>query len=942
MKKRTLTPLLISFCLALQLTGCSEKPNDPVVSAVTPSPSPAATYTTAPTEPVKPSPVVQTMTEGFVGVLSDYSPESADYKLSADFSTKLHDVSPMLYGIFFEDINFAADGGLYAEMVQNRSFEFNKIAQGNELHAWTKVGDAEVTVIKDDAAGRLNENNPNYAVIKNTGDSPAGIENSGFLEGMYIKADEQYRCSFYARALDGYTGKIYVSLRASKDIVASAAVTGITKGWTKYTVTLTPEKSAAKNVFLQITADKGSVALDMISLFPADTYKGRENGLRRDLVEKIEALSPSFIRFPGGCVIEGYTLALAYDWKDSVGVDKNGEPLLFNGTYGDVAARKMGQNIWTDERLTNDKFPSFMTYGLGFYEYFLLCEDVGAVGVPVLNCGMRCQGQGIGNNASEKELQGYIQDALDLVEFCRGDSSTKWGKLRTDMGHREPFALKYICIGNEQYGGVFYSNYTAFVEAFEKARTETPALYGDIELIFSAGLDDGEGGSGYSNSYQYAAKWIQEHPGKEMTAFAGATDHHYYNTPEWFFTHNDYYDEANYSRDIADYKNAKFCGGINVFLGEYAARSNTLKAALAEASYMTGLERNSDIVVMAAYAPLFGNTTATHWAPDLIWFNNHTTTASVNYYMQQVFSNNAATQVLKSEMDAVPVGSEGLSGKVGVGTWSTAAKFDNIKITNNDTGEVLASEDFSTDDSIKKWTMISDGSWRIDDGALMQSNARTDVDRYSSTGAAAYFGDTSWENYTYELDATKLTGSEGFLIPFAVKDKNNNVFWNIGGWGNTVSCLQEVSGGAKSGQLGNVKKCVIKVNKTYHLKIVVSGSLVKCYINDDLYIDYDFGSSTMLENYQVTGYDEKTGDIIIKFVNTTGSEKTVAISLAGDPSLTGFADIYTVAGHSLADDNILGSKEAVTLETGKTDGIRAAFNYTVPQYSVTVLRLHTR
>jgi len=406
-----------------------------------------------------------------------------------------------------------------------------------------------------------------------------------------------------------------------------------------------------------------------VSLFPEDTFKGRENGLRKDLAEKLEALKPSFLRFPGGCVVEGDSLEFAYNWKDSIGTGPDGEPLEFNNTYGDVAARKQGQNIWTDERATNDKNPSYMSYGLGFYEYFQLAEDIGAIGVPVVNCGIRCMiahGGDPGPEIGTPEFNQYIQDALDLVEFCRGDASTKWGAVRIAMGHEKPFELKYIGIGNEQWGNNFYKKYEAFVDAFDAARKESPAMYGGIELI---------------------ANWLKEHPGKTIKDFAGATDHHYYNDPGWFLEHADYYDEKNYSRDVQSITDTKFGGGIDVFLGEYAARSNRLEAALAEAAYMTGLERNGDIVRMAAYAPLFGNLTALHWAPDLIWFNNHTSTCSTNYYMQKLFATNAGTSLLKSELEGAKIPENPFAGKIGVGTWNTSAKFDNIKITDNETGK---------------------------------------------------------------------------------------------------------------------------------------------------------------------------------------------------------------------------------------------------------------
>ena len=876
---------------------------------------------------------------GVSGEISAYDPASSHYTLTVDAGNEVHEISDLLYGIFIEDINFAADGGLYAELIQNRSFEFTSLAQNNEKHAWSDVGGINAVVAVDDKENGLNRNNTNYMVMENTSDGKAGIANKGFLDGMAVSENAVYDFSVYAKGLEGYTGALYVDITVNGDSVAHGEIPAVTEEWAKYELELTCTETAVSGVTLQLTMDKGKAAVDMVSLFPQDTYKGRKNGLRIDLAEKLEALTPSFLRFPGGCVIEGVSLDLAYDWKDSVGVDENRDPLLFNGTYGDVAARSQGQDIWTNENTGSDPYPSFMSYGLGFYEYFLLAEDIGAIGVPVINCGLCCMGQsnGAGPAVGTPEFEQYIDDALDLVEFCRGDETTVWGKARIAMGHEQPFALKYIAIGNEQWGRSFYEHYEAFADAFAKAREEDPEMYGDIELIYSSGLDDGDSGNHYFASYEEAERWLDDNPGKTVADFAGATDHHYYNDPDWFLKNANYYDEENYSR--TDLTSTRFGGAIPVFLGEYASFSNTLRSALAEAAYMTGLERNGDIVVMAAYAPLFGNLTATHWAPDLIWFNNHTSTASINYYVQQIFARNAGTTLLKSELEGAET-EDKLSGKIGVGTWNTSAYFDNIKIVNNDTGEVLGQQDFEAD-TMSEWQKVSDGSWSIEEGRLYQKSASTNTGRYSNTGTAMYFGDTDWTNYTLTLEATKTGGQEGFLIPFSVRDADNNYFWNIGGWNNTVSTLQIVSEGSKSDQVGSTtRSCAVRTNQTYQLKIVVTDSNVKCYIDGELYVDYDLGESAKAEAYQVVSTDD-TGDIIIKLVNVTGNDKTFAIDLQNTDIASGTAAVDTVAGTSPADDNILGETPAVTLQSAEVSGITEQFNYTVPKYSVTVLRIRT-
>lgn len=887
---------------------------------------------------------------GTAGEISPYNTVNANYALTVDAGTPVHDISETLFGIFIEDINFAADGGLYAELVQNRSFEFTELARGDERHGWSDIGDIKAEVITGDGNQNgeyipLNENNPNYIVLENASATPSGIANQGFLDGMSVKENENYNVCAYLRGIDGYSGNVNFALTVDGDVVAESSVSGITDEWVKYETTLTSSVTASKKVKLQLLIEEGKVAADFISMFPQDTYKGRENGLRKDLAEKLEGLEPAFLRFPGGCVVEGNTMELAYDWKDSIGVGKDGEPLLFNDTYGDIAARKQGQNIWTDERAKNDQNPSYMSYGLGFYEYFLLAEDLETLAVPVLNCGMRCMAQGHGNepHIDSDEFERYIQDALDLVEFCRGDASTKWGAVRIAMGHEKPFQLKYIGIGNENWGNDFFRKYTAFAEAFVQARIDNPDMYGDIELIYTAGPDDGDSGHGmYIDAYKYAKEQLDNGKFTDIEDFAGLIDHHYYNVPEWFLEHADYYDEKNYSRDTDGMTGSLYGGGIPVFLGEYAAKSNNMKAALAEAAYMTGLERNGDIVKLAAYAPLFGNIVATHWAPDLIWFNNNTVTCSVNYYVQQIFARNVGNALLSSELEGADVSEKNtFAGKIGVGTWNTAAKFDNVKIVDNVSGEVLAGDDFSSD-SLEEWEQVSDGKWGITEGELIQSSTMTNTNIYANTGSAMYFGDNTWTDYTFTVDATKISGSEGFLIPFSVGDKDNNWFWNIGGWNNTVSCLQTVKDGVKSDQVsGTVKNYAVKNNTTYKLKIVVADLNVKCYIDDKLMIDYDIPETTESEAYQVVSTDD-SGDIIIKLVNQKNFAKTVAIELRNADSLSGSADIEVVKADSLTADNILGKNEVVKLETSSIDGVSDKFNYTVSPYSVTVIRIHKK
>lgn len=871
-------------------------------------------------------------------VVSAYNEEGA-YTLNIDAGDEIHDISDLLFGVFFEDINFAADGGLYAEMVANRSFEFTAIAQDDELYRWNSVNDAEISV-KSDKKHSLNENNSNYLVIKNNKNEKSGIENRGFLDGMSIVEGKDYKISFYAKSLENYKGEITVNLAVDGKVVATETFNGVGRNWSKFNATLTSTQTANKGVTVQVLIGSGEVYFDMISLFPADTYKNRENGLRADMCKLLEDLHPKFLRFPGGCVIEGYDINSAYSWKDSIGVGQNGLPLYFNGQYGDVAARSQGVSLWTNFDLTDDLFPSFFSYGLGFYEYFQLAEDIGAIGVPVLNCGLYCQARGKGPVALESdEFKQYVQDMLDLVEFCRGGVNTTWGKVRASLGHPEPFKLKYICIGNENWGQDYFVRYSAFLEAFNKAKAENPKLYEGLELIYSSGVDDGTSGADYISSYEYAQNELNKMNSTNANDFAGATDHHYYNDPQWFYENADYYNEKNYMRNVANMTDTKYGGALNVFVGEYASWSNTLNSALAEAAYMTGLERNGDIVTMAAYAPLFSSTTARHWSPNLIWFNNNSSMGSINYHVQKLFSLNQGSAVLNHTFWGANVHQKGMIGALGVGTWYTSAKFDNIVVEDLTLGDVIVEEDFKSPFAKSKFDFATDGNWKIKDGAL--TNTTTDM-AYSNTGSVAYFGSESLDHYRFTVEATKLDGEEGFIIPFAVNGTQNNYFWNIGGWNNTLSALQQIENDVKTDKIiGTVKDFVVETGRTYKITLEVSGYYAKGYIDGELYFSYKCHSEAEADAYTVVSNDDN-GDIIIKLVNVTEKASPVAVKIE-NAFVLDEAIINQVAGDSLTNDNIFGAdpNTHITMKEFTLNGFSNEFNYTMPAYSVTCIRLKT-
>lgn len=853
---------------------------------------------------------------------------AATYVIHTDTSAldASHAISDTLYGIFLEDINHALDGGLYAELVKNRSFEYGGIAGNHNKHGWGSYDETGVSLdfsIVDgtEDGSYLHENNPHYARLTNTGENARpGIFNRGYLDGMCLQDGGEYTFSVYLKSPDGYDGSVSVALLDKARLLASEEITGLTGQWQKYELTLQVDYSQTENgmeessmtasgpsLLLQI--GKGTVDMDMVSLLPVDTY--RDLPVRRDLGEMLEALKPSFLRFPGGCVIEGRDEESMYSWKDSIG---SGAQLTVGDvtTTGGVEVRPQSYSIWKG----NQNHPYYTTYGIGFYEFFRLCETLDCMPVPVLNAGMTCQVQSpkyIVYDINSDEFRQCVQDALDLVEFCRGDESTYWGSVRTAMGHPEPFALKYIGIGNEQWQSEYFQHYRCFVDAFSQAAQENPQLYGDIRLIVANSTSSGDR-VGW-NYVEDCADW-----GDEVTALV---DEHYYEPPTFFFTNTHRYDS--YDRDCQ----------ARVFLGEYAAQSNTLEAALSEAAYMTGLEKNGDVVEMACYAPLFGNRLQSQWSPDMIWFDNTSAYGSVNYYVQQLYGSNKGVWNLPTELAVDTAASGGLSGKVGLGSWQTSVAYDNLTVTDNATEEVLYQADFE-DGEIPGDMEIWKGDWSVKDGRLIQSHTGNPDD--VNTGDSLYMGDTGWSNYTLTVEAEILSGAEGFLIPVCVQDAGNNLFWNIGGWGNTLSCLQIVSGGSKSGQVsGTVKNLTLQRGKTYTVKVVVEGGHVEGYLDDTKYLDYTYQAPMAL--YESASADEN-GDIIVKLVNPTDHGimvDTLLEDFSAD-KYSGTAHVTVLSGDSLSAMNSFKEPEKMVPTTSEL-AVGASFTYEAPAYSLSVLRI---
>ncbi|MBQ5915108.1 MAG: carbohydrate binding domain-containing protein [Alistipes sp.] len=543
-------------------------------------------------------------------------------------------IQPTMYGLFFEDINYGADGGLYAELVKNRSFEFPQ-----NLMGWVTFGN--VKLMNDGPF----ERNPHYVRLGNSGHGHkhTGLENEGFF-GIGVKKGAEYRFSVWAR---GQKQRIRVELiknstMEENQVFAARDLEIDSKEWKKYEITLRSNLTEPKAHLRIFLTSGGTLDLEHISLFPVDTWMGRENGLRKDLVQALYDIKPGVFRFPGGCIVEGTDLETRYNWKNTVGPIEN---------------RPLNENRW-HYTFTHRFFPDyFQSYGLGFYEFFLLSEDIGAEPLPILNCGLACQFQN-GNpeaHVAVCDLEPYIQDAIDLIEFANGDTSTTWGKLRADMGHPEPFNLKFLGIGNEQWGKEYPERLKPFVEALRKAHPE-------IKIVGSSGPN--------SEGDQFEYLWPEM---KKLEV--DLVDEHFYRPEAWFLNSGMRYDS--YDRN-----------GPKVFAGEYACHGrgkkwNHFNAALMEAAFMTNLERNADIVHMATYAPLFAHVEGWQWRPDMIWFDNLRSVRTCSYYVQQLYALNKGTNVVPLNMDGKPVaGVEGQDGLFASAVWDADSGCYIVKVIN--------------------------------------------------------------------------------------------------------------------------------------------------------------------------------------------------------------------------------------------------------------------
>lgn len=739
-----------------------------------------------------------------------------------------------LYGIFFEDLNHAADGGLYAEMVQNRSFEFCAVDNPSyhPLMAWEKIEKKYSRMqwwIQD--SHPYSRRNPHYLVceIFETG-MGAGVRNTGFTPGMYLQKGEKYRFSCLA-ATDG-RGELPLRLVLENDegrnlgqadiVVSNGTV------WNHYEAEITAqETTTAGNLSIYIDA-VGRLYLDMVSLFPQKTFMQQRNGLRADIATLLADLKPRFMRFPGGCLVHDGSINAEdrdslYRWKNTIGV---------------LEERPARRNNWGYNQ----------TLGLGYYEYFCFCEEIGAKPLPVLPAGYDPHHQ---RKVPFDQLDEWIQEALDLISFANDDASAQWGRIRCELGHPEPFGLEYIGIGNEEVGEGFFERYPYFHKAIKEK-------YPDIQIIASSGPF--AAGGEYEKGWNCARR-----------NHADLVDEHYYMAPEWFLANHHRYDSF-------DEKDPR------VFLGEYASWGNAWYNALIEASYMTGMERNSEKVGLACYAPLLCNVNYINWKPDMIWFDNHQAYGTANYYVQKLFMNHQGDDRIELEMtgidDSVTI-QDNPKGGFGLRTEpDTVVRYSQIMIEDIQNGTIWKdSEVYFVGDNVEQYISADPDARVVTEDILLHT--------------------VESDHYIITVKGEMLYGRRGFMLQYGNRDEKNRYQWEIGGWQNMDSALTQDIAGRNS--CLTQSSFTVAADREYELKLEIEGRHLKAYIDGELIHEIYHAPVKIEPLYTAASVDCQTGDIIVKLVNVQKRPIDTVLHMEGIEQAKGTA--YIMSGFALEDEN---------------------------------------
>jgi alpha-L-arabinofuranosidase len=811
-----------------------------------------------------------------------------------------------LYGIFFEEISHAGEGGLYAELVQNRGFEDANLPPECHLEdghvipprtphfweqpkpsawkmrwnvssqwpAWSLMANggstAQLSLVDIKPLNQATPHSLQVSIENLTADGQGGqgrvaVVNEGFW-GIAVKQGEDYRLSFYARSDEQFRGPITASIE-SKDgrVLAAHLFRNVPGGeWRKYECKLTAGATDPKANLLLSFGSTGTVWLDFVSLFPARTFKNRPNGLRADLAQMIAGLRPGFVRWPGGCFVEGITIESRPQWKRTIGPIE-GRP----GTYSPWG-------YWS-------------TDGFGYHEFLQFCEDIGADALYVANAGISCAFRS-GTFLPEDRLPDLIQDTLDAIEYAIGPVESKWGALRARNGHPRPFPLKYLEVGNEQQGAKYGERVAKFYQAIK-------ARYPQIKIALSS--------------------WIS---GIDERAIAAAgpidiVDEHAYKPLHWAIEHFD---------SFAKYKRQDW----ELYIGEFATNGGVgrgnLLATLNDAAYMMSMEKNSDLVKMGSYAPLLENVNKRDWQVNLIHFDSHRVYGRASYYACKLFAENLPEVNLATSVQYVPSSPRPIAGRIGLSTFNTSAEYKDVRVERD--GQILYQSDFSrnADGWAPETGRRNSGNWAVEDGVYRQKD---------NAIAWSYFGEKDWQDITLSVKARKRRGAEGFIIGTGYAD-DRRVQFNIGGWGNRQHAIQ-----VADAIVGEPVRGSVEEGRWYDIKIEVKDRNVRCYLDGQLIKEVTLPRvDTVLA---IAGKDEKTGEIVLKVVNSSPERAPMSILVNGVTKISPKAGVIVLSSADPKDENSFEMPTKIAPVTRTIEGAGANFTHEFPPYSLSIIRLKT-
>lgn len=811
-------------------------------------------------------------------------------ELVINLQEKGAEVAPSMYGIFFEEINHAGDGGLYAELVKNRSFEELEMpegyyAEGDVLHPkkvcnhmsgevregsfrWTTEPVPGWNLNTQETAHaemKLTKENPKYPTAPNNlkvtikdASTPVRLINGGYW-GMNLVKEDSYLLRTILRTSADYKGKITALLLSEKDeVLASAPIEISGSGtWNDVHQMMRPAATDAKGKLALEFDGPGTVYVDYVSLFPEKTFRNRPNGLRNDVAEMLAGLQPAFVRWPGGCVVEGISLENRFEWKK---------------TLGDPAARSGEYSTWGYR----------CSYGFGYYEMLQFCEDIGAKAMFVCNVGLGCQYR-MGDASPENKIVYYLDDCMDAIEYAIGDVTTEWGSKRAEQGHPAPFPLQYVEIGNENWGAEYDKRFDIFYTAIKEK-------YPELTLISNHGL----GGTG-------------------KIAKTDMIDPHWYVNPEFFFQNTKIFD--NHPR-----------GKYDVYVGEYACNANVgggnLRAALSEAAFISGMERNGDLVKMTSYAPLLENRNDRSWAVNLIWLDTDQVLGRSSYYVQKMAAENRPTYNVKSNLTmSAPQQMEYNAGRFGFGSWNTQVEFSDVKVTRADGTAVPL--DLAKPAEQK-------GTWNLKDGLLSQTSLETPT-KYIVDGF-------SGNEFTLECRVRKTGGHEGFFIYFGLSEDNKKGFvYNVAGWNNQTTAIEGVAEGRTAGVVSDRVAQSLENDQWYDVKMVVTPLKSELYMDGKLIVSYS-PETTPLQFFS-SGYDEATGELIVKVVNAEAEAYPLKIKLEGVSKVEKTGKVISLSAASDMEENSFEEPMKISPQESEYNGFGESFDYSFPPFSYTILRL---